>query len=197
MKFIFLKKRKFWWKFISITILLPVLFLSALVLYIYVKQDSIIQNEITILNQQHQGLITISDSHLSLFGNFPDISFKVDDVKIYETKEANTAVILDVANIYTGFNIWDIISGDYNIQSLLIEEGFFNIVLHADRSINFQNALAPFEETEESGEFANIQLKNIKLRNLDINKRDETTNTDLETFIYKGKGGLMLIPNLK
>ena len=133
-------------------------------------------------------MITVGDTHLSLFGNFPDISFKVDDVHIYETKEQNAPVILDVADIYVGFDIWDIVNGDYSIRSLLIEEGFFNIVIHEDRTINFQNALKSFEE-KESEEFANIQLKNIKLRNLDIHKRDETTHTDLETFIYQGKGG--------
>ena len=188
MKLLFLKKRKFWWRFIAIAILLPVLLFSALVLYIHVKQDTIIQSEIAILNKQHKGLITVGDTHLSLFGNFPDISFKVDDVHIYETKEQNAPVILDVADIYVGFDIWDIVNGDYSIRSLLIEEGFFNIVIHEDRTINFQNALKSFEE-KESEEFANIQLKNIKLRNLDIHKRDETTHTDLETFIYQGKGG--------
>jgi len=186
MKFIFLKKRKFWWKFISIMILLPVLFISALVLYIYVNQDDIIQNKVIILNQQHQGLITIGDTHLSLFRNFPDISFKIDDIKIYETKKNNSAVMLDVADIYIGFNILNIVNGDYRIQSLLIEEGFFNIVLHTDSTNNFQNALASSSEKKESDEFANIQLKNIELRNLDIHKLDENTNTDLETFVYQG-----------
>lgn len=193
MKLKFLKKRKFWWRFIVVILLLPILFFSAVVLYIYSEQDDIIQNEIAVLNKQHQGLITIGDTHLSLFSNFPDISFKVDDVKIYETKDANATAILDVADIYTGFNIWDIVNGNYNIRSLIIEEGFFDIVLHKDGTINLQNALKVFEETEtESSAFANIQLKRIKLRNLDIHKKDETENTDLETFIYEGKGGFTI-----
>ncbi|WP_044397916.1 AsmA-like C-terminal region-containing protein [Lacinutrix sp. Hel_I_90] len=190
MKLKFLNKRKFWWRFIVVMVLLPILFFSAVVLYIYSEQDHIIQNEIAVLNKQHQGLITIGDTHLSLFKNFPDISFKVDDVKIYETKDANAAAILDVADIYTGFNIWDIMNGNYSIRSLIIEEGFFDIVLHKDGTINLQNALESFEETEtKSDAFVNIQLKSIKLHNLDIHKKDEKENTDLETFIYEGKGG--------
>ena len=188
MKFIFLKKRKFWWRFIAITILLPVMLLSAIILYIQAKQDDIIQNQIAILNKQHKGLITVGDTHLSLFGNFPDISFKVDDVHIYETKDDDTSVIMEVADIYVGFDIWDIINGDYNIRSLLIEEGVFNLVLHKNGTNNLQNALASFEKTEGE-DFSNIHLKNIKLRNLDIHKKDENTLTDLETFIYHGKGG--------
>ncbi|WP_299886985.1 AsmA-like C-terminal region-containing protein [uncultured Lacinutrix sp.] len=189
MKFRFLKKRKFWWRFISITILLPILFFGAVVLYIYSEQDAIIQNEIAILNQEHQGLITIGDTHLSPFSNFPDISFKIDDVKIYETKEANASVILDVADIYLGFNIWRIVKGDYNIRSLIIEEGFFHFVLHTDNTNNFQNALSSSSDEEDSDGFANIKLKNIELRNLDVHKLDEINNTDLETYIHRAKGG--------
>jgi hypothetical protein len=172
-------------------LLLPILLISALVLYIYVEQDDIIQSEITILNRQHKGLITIGDTHLALFNNFPDISFKIDDVKIYETKEANAAVILDVADIYMGFNMWNIMNGDYSIRSLLIEDGFFDIVLHKDGTMNLQNALASFEKSD-SDEFANVQLENVKLYNLDIHKKDEKAQTDLETFIHKGEGGFTL-----
>jgi len=73
MKFKFLKRRKFLRRFILIAIILPILLFSALVIYVHVKQDDIIKNEISKLNTQHKGLITIGDSHLSLFGNFPEI----------------------------------------------------------------------------------------------------------------------------
>ena len=194
MKFKFLKRRKFLRRFILIAIILPILLFSALVIYVHVKQDDIIKNEISKLNTQHKGLITIGDSHLSLFGNFPDISFKIDDVKIYETKAANAQLMLAVEDIYTGFNLWNIVKGDYTIKSLIIEEGFFNIIIHEDRSLNFQNALAPIQETDlatetSNGDISNFQLKKIKLRNLDIHKLDETTNSDLETFINEAIGG--------
>ncbi|MCB4798887.1 AsmA-like C-terminal region-containing protein [Neotamlana laminarinivorans] len=193
MKFIFLKNRKFWWRFIALGISLPIIFLTTVILFIHFKQNDIIQNEIAALNEQHKGLITIGDTHLSLFKTFPYISFKLDNVKVYETKEPNAQLILDVADIYTGFNIINIIKGDYHIKSLIIEDGFFNIILHDDRSLNIQNALTPLEETDnENEELSNLQLKNIKLLNLDIHKLDETTHTDLETFIHQAEGGFKI-----
>ncbi|MDN5210777.1 AsmA-like C-terminal region-containing protein [Fulvivirgaceae bacterium BMA12] len=188
MKFKFLKSRKFWWWFVSITALFPVLIFSILLSYIYVEQDNILQDQITTLNRQHKGLIVVGDSHLSPFENFPYISIKVDDVRVYEAKGDETSVIVDVADIYIGFNIWDIVGGNYDIQTLLIEEGFFNIVLHEDGTNNLQNALAASGETGEEEPVA-IHLKNIELRKLDIHKLDEATNTDVEAFIYWGKGG--------
>ncbi|TVZ51392.1 AsmA-like C-terminal region-containing protein [Dokdonia sp. Hel_I_53] len=197
MQFQFLKKRKFWWRSIAFLILLPILLTGMLVLYVFSKQDEIIQNEIAILNTQHKGLVTIGDTHLSLFSNFPDLSFKVDDVKIYETKETSQRAILDVADIYIGFNIWDILDGNYQIRSLIVEEGFFDIVFHTDGTINLENALKPLTTTENNpDEFANIQLKNITLYDLDIHKKDETEHTDLEVFMYEGKGGFEINPNL-
>ncbi|CAL2080456.1 AsmA_2 domain-containing protein [Tenacibaculum sp. 190524A02b] len=182
------KKRKFWLRFIACVILLPLFFLSATVLYINTKQNSIIKDQIAELNKKHKGFIDIGETHLSLFSNFPNISFKVDDLKINETKKDNSPVILDVKDIYVGFNLWDILEGNYTIKSLIVEEGFFDIVIHEDKSLNLLNALKPFDETE-SEEPIDFKLQKIKLHNLDIHKKDEGQNTDLETFIYEADGG--------
>ncbi len=188
MKFEVFKKRKFWLRFIACVILLPILFLIVTVLYINTKQNSIIKDHIAELNKTHKGFIDIGDTHLSLFSNFPNISFKVDDLKINETKSDNSPVILDVKDIYVGFNLWDILDGNYTIKSLIVEEGFFDIVIHEDKSLNLLNALKSFDETE-SEEPLDFKLKKVKLHNLDIHKKDEGQNTDLETFIYEADGG--------
>lgn len=173
---------------ILLVIGIPMVFVGAVLLYIQANQASIIQDEIVAINKQHKGLISIGKSKLSVFRNFPHISIKVDDVRIYETKEDDAPIIMDVKDIYVGFNLIDIILGNYDIQSLLVEEGVFNVVIHENNTTNIQNALT---STTDSGaaNTANIHLKKIKLRNLDIHKLDEATNTDVETYIYSGKGG--------
>jgi len=150
MKFGALKKRKSWLRFIVGTILVCLLFLGATIVFISAKQNSIVKNNITVLNKKHKGFVAIGDTHLSLFSNFPNISFKLDNLKINETKEGDSPVIMDVKNIYVGFNLWDILKGNYNLRSLIIEDGFFDIVIHEDKSINLLNALKPFDETESS-----------------------------------------------
>lgn len=191
MRFTFIKKRKFWWRSIAIAVLFPIVLLGSLLLYIHTAQDEIIQGEIDVLNQQHEGLIAIDKSKLSLFGNFPHISIKLYNLHIYETKADNAPKILDVDNLYIGFNLWDMVSGNYDIQSLLIKEGVFNIVFHPDGSNNLQNALNSEADSEEE-EPMTVHLKKIKLQNLDIHKVDEATNTDIETFIYEAIGGISL-----
>lgn len=188
MKLQFLKRKKFWWWFVSILFFLPIALFGVLLLVVYFNQDAIIQHEIDKMNKHHSGLILVGDTHLAPFESFPFISIKVDDVRVLESKEDGAPVILDVEDIYVGFNIWDIVRGDYDIQSLVIENGFFNIVMHEDGSINLENALATSEEAGDE-EPPNIHLKKIELRDLDIHHFNETTKTDIETYVFHAKGG--------
>ena len=187
MKLQFLKTRKFWYRFIGFGICTPILLFSILILVVYLNQDKIIQAEIDALNKGHKGKITIGDTHLEPFKNFPYISIRVDDVRVLESKLTDAEEILNVADINLGFSLCDIVFGNYDVQKLLVEEGKFNIILHEDGTTNIQNALATTDDGE-SEEPMDIHLKNIELRNLDIHKFDETTNMDVETFIYSAQG---------
>lgn len=189
-----LKIKKRWKRILVALIVTPILVLGGLMLYIQSNQSEIIKAEIATLNKQHKGLIRVGDSKLSLFGNFPYVSIKVYDVKVFETKADNAPIIMDVKDIYIGFNLWDIVKGNYDIQSLFIEEGVFNLVIHENNTTNLENSLASTTETEATT--TNIHLKNIKLKNLDIHTLDEATNTDVEKFIYTGKGGFKQKDNI-
>ena len=182
--------KKIWKRILVALLIVPILIVGGLMLYIQSNQSEIIDAEITKLNKEHKGLISIGKSKLSLFGNFPYVSIKVYDVKILENKEDNSPIIMDVQDIYIGFNLWDMVKGNYDIQSLLISEGVFNIVIHENNTTNIQNSLASTSEKETAA--TNIHLKKIKLNNLDIHTLDEATNTDVEKFIYTGLGGFSL-----
>ncbi len=174
-------------KICLLILLVPILLIGVGYLYVQSNQSAIIKGEITKLNAEHKGLISVGDSELSILGNFPYISIKVYDVKILESKKEDASIIMDVEDLYIGFNIWDIIEGNYDIQSLFIEEGICNFIIHENNTTNIQNSL----ESTTDGESAstNIHLKRIKLKNIDVHTLDEATNTDVETYIYTGEGG--------
>ncbi len=170
----------------------PVFLLTIAILIVYVKQDAIIQSQISKLNASFKGQISAGDIHLDPFSNFPDISLKVDDVIVKESKTKDISPILDVADIYFGFNLWDLVTGDYDIHSIIIEDGFVDLVLHTDGKTNLENALATANESEIS-EALDIHLHKIQLKNLDIHQREEATNLDIETLIYWANGGFNTI----
>lgn len=181
-------KSKFFRRVLFWTIAFPIIAFTAIVIVAYVKQDTIVQSQITMLNANYSGKIEVGNSHLAPFANFPYISIKIDNVVIRESKAINAAVILDVADIYTGFNLWDIVEGNYDIHSLIIEDGFFDIILHSDGSTNLENALATTTQNTES-KALNINLKKIELKNIDIHQREEVTNKDVATLIHWAQGG--------
>ncbi|MEL6484879.1 MAG: hypothetical protein AAFP96_08550, partial [Bacteroidota bacterium] len=116
-----MKLKKRWKRILLALIFLPILSIAGLLLYVQSNQAEIIKAEIATLNQEHQGLITVGNSTLSLLGNFPDISIKIYEVQIFETKADNAPLIAEVRDIYVGFNLWDMLEGNYDIRSLLIE----------------------------------------------------------------------------
>ncbi len=182
-----MKIKKFWKRILFLLILVPLVLIAGLVLYIQSNQSEIIKEEVAKLNQEHKGRVSVGESEVSLLENFPYISIKVYDVQIFETKEDNAPIIMDVEDLYIGFNLWDIVNKNYDIQSLIVEEGVFNIIIHENNTTNIQNSLASTLETETPS--TNIHLKKIKFKNLDIHTVDEATNTDVEKFIYDGIGG--------
>jgi hypothetical protein len=185
-----LKIKKLWKRILLLLIFVPIVLVGGLILYIQSNQSEIIKNEVAKLNREHKGLIRVGESELSLFNSFPYISLKVYDVQIFETKEDNAPLIMDVKDIYIGFNLQDIIEGKYDIQSLKVEDGVFNFVIHENNTTNIENSLASTSETETSS--TNVHFKKIELKNLDIHTIDEVTNTDVEKFMYTGKGGFSL-----
>ena len=132
MKFDFFKRWKFWKRLMLLGILLPILLFGISIVIVNQAQGDLIQQEIDVLNNTHKGLIEVGNTNIDPFKNFPYVSVKVDSVQLYESKKEQASLILDVADIYVGFNLWDIVNGNYKVQKLLIEDGFFNIIRHKD-----------------------------------------------------------------
>ena len=105
----FLRKKKFWFRFLGVVFALPIILLAIALSILYLKQDELIQAEIAALNKGYKGKIEIAETHLRPFANFPYISIKIDHVSILESKDSSAEKLLKVEDIYTGFNIWDIL----------------------------------------------------------------------------------------
>lgn len=177
-------KRLFFW-----CLVVPFTLILVGILIAYAKQDAIVQGQIASLNSSFEGQITVGDVHLAPFENFPYISLKIDSVTVHETKDPSSTVLLDVADIYVGFNIWDLVSGNYDIRSLKVEDGFFDLIVHADGKTNLENALTS-TSASESGNPIDVHLSQIELKNIAVHQLQEATNKEVVTIVYWAKGGL-------
>ena len=173
--------------FFGIIIIVPVIFFTLLVGIIYYCQDSIVQHAIVIANKDLKGRFSVSGSHIAPFANFPQISIDLEHVKVYESKKKNADCLVHVNDVYIGFSLWDIISGNYTIKGIKLKDGHIDVKQHKDGSINIANALASDLPTEKVEEDLHVDLKAISIENIDISKLNEETNLKLDVFINKAK----------
>ncbi|CAG5083198.1 AsmA family protein [Parvicella tangerina] len=183
MKLAFLKRRKFWIRFFITLILVPVVLFMALVAILYWKQDEVVEELVSTMNEDFEGHFEISGSHISPFENFPYISIDLEGVKLYENESKDGKPIVDIKDVYVGFNLWDVVSGSMEIKSILLEDGNLNLVQHIDGSFNLLNALASKEEIEDPNEEFHLDLKSIELENIDINKLNEANGMYFDVFV--------------
>ncbi len=184
MKFGFLKRWKFWKRLITCLLIAPVLLFFIVVGIVYWKQDAIVQELISTLNEDFAGEIEISGSHIAPFENFPFISIDLDYVKIYENKQNHKDPIVDLEDVYIGFDIWTLLSGDYDIKVIELKEGYIHVIRHENGEFNISNALSPQKEVEDMEEELHVHLKSIELVNVDIYKLNEANGLMVESFVY-------------
>jgi hypothetical protein len=191
----FLKRWKFWKRMILGLIVIPVILFFTVVLIVYWKQDAIVQEILTTMNEDFKGEIVIEDSHVSPFANFPYISIDLDHVQIYEDKTRQTEPLLDIADIYVGFDLWTLLSGNYQIKSIKAKEGYIHVVQHADGEINLLKALETEKEIEDPEEEFHLDLRKIELINIDIYKLNEANGLMVEAFIDEAELKFKSVPD--
>lgn len=184
------RKRKFWKRLILGLVIVPILLLGIAIAVVYWKQDALVQMVLDNFNEDFVGEIEIMDSHISPFSNFPHITVDLEGMKIWEGKDKHDIKpIVQVEHAYLGFNFWTILSGDFDIDYIKLENGNLDLIFHTDGSLNVQNALSSPTDTkvEDVAEDLHLHLKSIAVKNLDIHKYDERTGIDVETFLNKAE----------
>jgi len=184
----FYKKKKFWKRLIISLITLPILLFTTVVVIVYTKQDAIVKELITKANADFKGAIRIENSHVSPFANFPYISIDLEDLEIFEGKDTKlNNRLLHLSDVYLGFNLMSLINGNYQIKSIKFKNGKIKLIQHKDGSFNIANALKSKKPIEKVEEELHLDLRSIKLDDIDITKFNEATNQLVDTYITDAK----------
>jgi uncharacterized protein involved in outer membrane biogenesis len=183
-----INKGKFWRNLLILLFIVPITLFGIALIYVLQNQQSIIQTEIDTINQGYHGQITIGSTHLAPFKNFPYLSIRAHDVKVLESKLPEAPSILEVADVYAGLDLIELIKGKVDIKKLTIEDGFFDMILYEDGSDNLSKAFASEADTSAT-EPLHVHLKSIELRNFEIRKKDRSNGLDVQGRIFRAKGG--------
>jgi hypothetical protein len=182
-----MKRKKNWNRILLSVVLIPVILFGVLVAVLYWKQDTIVQQLINTANRDFAGELEIQDSHISPFTNFPYVSIDLDHVKIYENKNKTGAALLEVADVYLGFDLLTIIQGKMDIKVIRIKDGAIKLVQHADGSFNITNALSGKEEVSDPAAEFHLDIKAIELNNVHVLKINESDSLLIDAFIQEAQ----------
>lgn len=167
-------------------LLLPVFAFAIAIGIVYFNQDKIVQTVLDELNENFAGTLRVKDSHISPFHNFPYISVDLEDISLFEGTDTSAAPLLEIEDAYVGFDLWNIISGKFQIKLIELKGGYLNLVQHADGNFNIVNAFSDPADKDTSATEDNLHLDLKKLRLIDllISKRNETDSMHLELYVH-------------
>ncbi|PHR49214.1 MAG: hypothetical protein COA32_03955 [Fluviicola sp.] len=167
------KRKKFWKRLITILVIIPMLLISILIGILYYNQDSIVQHFVETANKDFKGSITLKDSHIAPFANFPYISVDLEEFEIFEDKDSKTPLV-HLKDLYLGFDFWTLIKGDFDIKMIKLNEGFVHVYQDENGEFDILKAFETNKEIDDVEEEFHIDLKRLDIVDVEFSK----TNSD-------------------
>jgi rhodanese-related sulfurtransferase len=154
--------------------LLALLF-SILCYVLYAHEQQIADGIVAALNQDQQGQVSYHHVELSPFRNFPYISIDLKGLRFDADKHSGSdRAIFAFADVYLGFNVFDLLRGEYTIRKLVLHKGHLYLEKHADGSYNISRAM--FSGTGQNAGGTHLDLQRVELREVtlhELNRMEE------------------------
>ncbi len=100
----------------------------------------------TFLDQSQSGDLEIGDLDLRLFRSFPDITVELDSVYYWERRDSlrsDTAVpILRADKVFVALNFWSLVTGKVEVSEISLDGGTLHLVEYKGGVLNLDRALA-------------------------------------------------------
>lgn len=172
-------------RILLLILLIPTALLLVLSGLLYRNQESLVKEMIETLNESLPGTLSIEGSRIALLANFPYISIDLRNVKFYESKDTSQEPLYQVADLYVGFDIWDVLAGKYDIKGLKIKDASVNLILYEDGSNNILRAKGQTgSNSETEAQPMNIDLQRVVIQNLEFRMYDETVGRELLAHLH-------------
>ena len=174
-------------KWIGIIVLVLIVALGATIGVLYSRQDEIVQELLTKANADFKGEVKLTGSHISLFQNFPYISIDLENLSVKETKADSAAIILNVEDVYVGFDLITILNGKMEIKKIKLVNGYIDAVQYVDGTFNLANAFEPVVPVESVEEEFHLDLKSVILSNIHLTKLNVESRMKVDVLVDEAK----------
>ena len=179
------------WKKLLVTLIgLPIVLFIIALSYVYIQQEKLVQFYLNEFNADIHGHVVVGKSSVAPFKNFPYISIDLQDVQIFESEDDLSYPLLELDDVYVGFDLWKLLGGNTEIKTISLKDGHLDIIQDKNAELNISRAFQVKKPVEEISEALHLKLKSIKLENVDISKLNEENLFKIDAFVINGEIGI-------
>lgn len=147
-------------------LIFAILFTSS-VLFLKYNKEEVIEVVKLEINKQVAAEISVSTIDLEFIRSFPRASVYFTNVYCQEVAESSKDTLFALDELFLEFNVWDLITKNYVLQKVQVNEGLINIKRFKGGGDNFhfwKESEEPSEEKASAFSFPSITGKNLKFR---------------------------------
>ena len=119
--------------------------------------------------------ISFQNPSFSLIKGFPGATLTLNDIIINSNDSLSQIPLLKAEKLKLQCSIFDIILGDYDFHTIILENAFLELNRNTAGKSNFH-----IFKSQSKSASSSFNLKNIQFKNTDINYQDHTTNSQLK-----------------
>ncbi|TCO74715.1 AsmA-like C-terminal region-containing protein [Chromatocurvus halotolerans] len=153
-------------------VMIPVIIVIAGLGILYAQQDALMQRIVGQVNDRIEGVMTVDDIRLAPLKGLPYFSIDLREVNFYASRDTAQRPLYTFGDLYLGFDIRDILSNNYAIRTLKVENGHLDVVQRADGSLNLLEAkgITPSAAGDAPEEQAplDLSINDLSIRQVDI-----------------------------
>jgi hypothetical protein len=165
------------------------------------QQERLVNLAIGELNKQFRGELVISESTVSLFKNFPDVSIVLHKGRFFYDKTKKGTPIAQFDKLYVGFSMNDILNQRYNITTLFLQGGYLDLIREKNGAINLletgsaTDATVTAETKTDTASVVSVNLNKIVIGKMNVSFLDKASGRKFRTRIDKLTSSFMLDSN--
>lgn len=160
---------------IGISAFIALILVAAIVLPIIYK-DKIKSLAVEEINKSLKATVSLGDVSLSLFRNFPNFSFSMEDFTIINHAPFEGDTLAHMGDFRFEIDLMSVLSGaDLNIKSIAIADANFNLKMLADESVNWDITIADTtleEEVDTTASAFAFAIQKYSLKNVNLTYDD-------------------------
>jgi len=151
------------------------------------QQQRLVNLAVEQVNKQFRGELSIEESSISLFKNFPSISVALHNARFFPDKTNTGKPIARFDRLYVGFNVYDLFKQKYDITKLFLKGGSLDLIQEKDGTINLLEAKSLTDSTTitqaDAASEVSVHLEKIVISEMNISFLDKASGTKFHTRI--------------